>query len=141
MWYSHFQTLTRFLGSFEKTAMAVRTILEVNKWSRVSIIWEMHADIVWRYTANAMKAVLEESNNYTIADFIQLGIGSVLTEEQAIARASVVSRSKHIICKFRNWEGIEHFHCSIYSIMLFLLINWFIKRVHKLPGLKIGEPR
>lgn len=49
-----FQTLTRFLGTFDKVGLAVSGIMKSFSWNRIGIIAQKHTDKIWMYTRDAV---------------------------------------------------------------------------------------
>jgi hypothetical protein len=88
-----FQTLTRFLGTFEKSAAMVYEMMKTFKWTRVSVIWEKHPDIVWILTNNAIQKVMSD-NNVTVARTEVIGDNQPVSLEEALKNCALVSRSK-----------------------------------------------
>lgn len=57
-----FQTLTRYIGTFEMVSNSVYSFMERYNWKRVSIIAEMAGDILWWYTKKNLDIVMERKN-------------------------------------------------------------------------------
>ncbi|XP_064626574.1 atrial natriuretic peptide receptor 2-like isoform X2 [Lineus longissimus] len=86
-----FRTLTRFLGTFEKSAAMVYEMVQTFRWTRVSVIWEKHPDIVWILTNDAIQKVMSD-NNVTVARTEVIGDDQPVSLEEALKNCAAVSR-------------------------------------------------
>lgn len=59
-YYDMFQTLTRFLGTFDKVGLAVTGIMKAFSWNRIGIIAQKHTDVIWMYTMDAVKSMADD---------------------------------------------------------------------------------
>ena len=86
-----FQTLTRFLASFEMTGFAVMSILEHFDWDRIGLITENAPDPIWLLARQGVQQAAEKSN-------VTLAMSTLLMEdmdlEERLLKTASVSRGK-----------------------------------------------
>ena len=89
-----FQTLTRFLASFEMTGFAVMSFINSFEWHRIGILAEKRLDIIWILTRQGVQYAAERMN-------VTVALSTLLTEdmdlEDWLLRTTNVSRGKYLM--------------------------------------------